>query len=303
MTDINETLKQRGQRYGTFAENAATAQSLKGVLRSSDSWVRLDHDMQQALDVICDKASRILSGDPTYADNWHDIAGYAKLVEDRLTAPVAPIGIAPEPEYAPGGERLLVSMWYADTMQGVDGFVVNRRHNGNTRVRQYDCDENSKIRTWRLWRDAQQRAKELNQQESNTAPLEQPALSQDDDPEWGPWAVWPVAIGEHAVRRYDENGNYQAYEEGAGYVLYRYATEARDKANELNEANKAAQASTPEWGEWAAAPTALNDAWVVMRTDAQGGVELYRKQDGIRQYPTQRVAMRAAELLNQENKA
>ena len=36
------------------------------------------------LGTIADKIGRILSGDPNYADNWHDIQGYAKLVEDRL---------------------------------------------------------------------------------------------------------------------------------------------------------------------------------------------------------------------------
>ena len=25
------------------------------------------------------------NGDPNYADSWHDIAGYAKLVEDRIS--------------------------------------------------------------------------------------------------------------------------------------------------------------------------------------------------------------------------
>jgi len=44
----------------------------------------LAHDQQEALDMICHKIGRILNGDPDYADNWHDIAGYAQLVADRL---------------------------------------------------------------------------------------------------------------------------------------------------------------------------------------------------------------------------
>jgi hypothetical protein len=27
---------------------------------------------------------RILAGNPSHADHWHDIQGYAKLIEDRL---------------------------------------------------------------------------------------------------------------------------------------------------------------------------------------------------------------------------
>lgn len=31
--------------------------------------------------MIQHKIGRILNGDPAYADSWHDIAGYATLVE------------------------------------------------------------------------------------------------------------------------------------------------------------------------------------------------------------------------------
>jgi hypothetical protein len=43
-----------------------------------------DQDMKQALSVIADKIARILNGDPYYLDNWHDIQGYAQLIENRL---------------------------------------------------------------------------------------------------------------------------------------------------------------------------------------------------------------------------
>jgi hypothetical protein len=44
----------------------------------------LADDQQEALDMICHKIGRIINGDPDYADSWHDIAGYAQLVADRL---------------------------------------------------------------------------------------------------------------------------------------------------------------------------------------------------------------------------
>jgi len=34
--------------------------------------------------MICHKISRIVNGDPNYKDSWHDIIGYAKLIEDKL---------------------------------------------------------------------------------------------------------------------------------------------------------------------------------------------------------------------------
>lgn len=87
--DIEKTLAERGNRYGDFAQHAIIAQALKDVMWMNDGWHRLTPAMKQALEVIQDKVARILNGDPTYADNWHDIIGYARLVEKMLT---------PEPE-------------------------------------------------------------------------------------------------------------------------------------------------------------------------------------------------------------
>jgi hypothetical protein len=80
---VEDTLKERGNRYGDFTDHAKICQNIKrGMMcRSFDD---LPDIHRQALEVIADKIARILSGDPNYADNWHDIQGYAKLVEDRL---------------------------------------------------------------------------------------------------------------------------------------------------------------------------------------------------------------------------
>jgi hypothetical protein len=45
---------------------------------------RLDSDMQESLDMMVHKISRILYGDPYHTDNWLDIAGYIMLVANRL---------------------------------------------------------------------------------------------------------------------------------------------------------------------------------------------------------------------------
>jgi hypothetical protein len=84
MTDINATLAERGNRYGRFRDHAFIAQGLKKMMWGTPGWQRLADDQKQALEVIGDKIARILNGDPDYTDNWHDIIGYAKLVEDRL---------------------------------------------------------------------------------------------------------------------------------------------------------------------------------------------------------------------------
>lgn len=81
---IEATLAERGARYGSFVHHAETAQALQDDMRGAHGWDKLAPDQKQALSVIADKIARMLNGDPNYIDNWHDIIGYAKLVEDRL---------------------------------------------------------------------------------------------------------------------------------------------------------------------------------------------------------------------------
>lgn len=83
---IDETLAERGTKYGKFIDQAAVTYKLKNVLRehSSNHSKSYSYDQAEALDMICVKLGRIVNGDSDYADSWVDIAGYAKLVSDRL---------------------------------------------------------------------------------------------------------------------------------------------------------------------------------------------------------------------------
>lgn len=83
---IEATLQERGNRYGEFMGHAKVAQSLKVTIRTylSVQGKVLAQDQYEALDMICHKIGRIVNGDPDYADSWHDIAGYAQLVANRL---------------------------------------------------------------------------------------------------------------------------------------------------------------------------------------------------------------------------
>lgn len=84
--DVTNTLKERGTRYGEFHTQAEYAQSIKRVYQSAPNWEKMTDDQREALDMFANKIGRILNGDPNYADSWHDIAGYAQLVENRLNA-------------------------------------------------------------------------------------------------------------------------------------------------------------------------------------------------------------------------
>ena len=82
--NITDTLTERGKRYGVFTAHAAITQELKSVIRSRMNGKIIAPDQVEALEMICHKIGRIVNGDPDYADSWVDIAGYAKLVADRL---------------------------------------------------------------------------------------------------------------------------------------------------------------------------------------------------------------------------
>ena len=84
MSEINNTLNERGERYGSYSDVASTTYALQEILRDAKSYKHMSDDQVIALDMICNKMARIVNGDPSYLDNWHDIAGYATLVEQEL---------------------------------------------------------------------------------------------------------------------------------------------------------------------------------------------------------------------------
>ena len=81
---IEKILEERGARYGKFENHAKISQDIKAMIYKNGKFAHMDADQQEALEMIAHKIARILNGDPNYADNWIDIAGYAKLVADRL---------------------------------------------------------------------------------------------------------------------------------------------------------------------------------------------------------------------------
>ena len=85
-TNIDQTLDERAKDYGRFKDSAALMQGIKRLL--ADHARRHDKtfadDQWEALEMIVHKMARIVNGNPDKVDHWVDIAGYAKLVADRL---------------------------------------------------------------------------------------------------------------------------------------------------------------------------------------------------------------------------
>jgi hypothetical protein len=85
-TDIDETLDERAKDYGKFIEGAEIMQMLKRIVHNyiEARGTKLAFDQREAIDMIIHKLGRIINGNPDKVDTWVDIAGYAKLVADRL---------------------------------------------------------------------------------------------------------------------------------------------------------------------------------------------------------------------------
>ena len=74
----------RRETHGDFTVHAKITQGLKAQFYAVASRDRFTPVQQEALDMIFHKIGRIGAGNPGFADHWDDIAGYARLVSERL---------------------------------------------------------------------------------------------------------------------------------------------------------------------------------------------------------------------------
>lgn len=84
MTEIHDTLGERHLTHGSYKDTAETSQSIKSFMCTTKNWRDLTDAQREALDLIATKIARILNGDPTQEEHWHDISGYATLVYDEV---------------------------------------------------------------------------------------------------------------------------------------------------------------------------------------------------------------------------
>jgi Tfp pilus assembly protein PilF len=81
---IEKTISERQKNYGSFKGRAHLAQEIKSAFWRSGRFEKLLPYQREAMEMIAEKISRVINGDPSYIDSWHDIAGYATLVEKQL---------------------------------------------------------------------------------------------------------------------------------------------------------------------------------------------------------------------------
>lgn len=84
--EVDTVLDTRADQYGSFMQGADIAIKIKSVMHNAiaRNEMHMFPDQLLALDMIAVKISRIVNGNAAHRDSWLDIAGYAKLVADRL---------------------------------------------------------------------------------------------------------------------------------------------------------------------------------------------------------------------------
>ena len=84
--NVEDTLKERGARYGSFTGHAHITQNIKRAMQLAPKWEYLSDDKKEALEMVAHKIGRILNGDASYIDGWRDCEGYIHLVVQNLQA-------------------------------------------------------------------------------------------------------------------------------------------------------------------------------------------------------------------------
>ena len=82
---IKETLSQRQSQYGSFEDVAMITEQMVDVM-CKGYYENLAYNQKMALYMICSKMARIVNGNPNHKDSWHDIAGYATLIDNELVS-------------------------------------------------------------------------------------------------------------------------------------------------------------------------------------------------------------------------
>ena len=80
---IDATLAERQSTYGSFEDVAFVTENIINVLKKCN-YDEMPHTHKMAMYMIASKMARLVNGDCNHLDSWHDIGGYAKLIENLI---------------------------------------------------------------------------------------------------------------------------------------------------------------------------------------------------------------------------
>ena len=80
---VQATLNERQSSYGCFEDVALVTENIIDALKQVN-YNRMPKTHKMAMYMIASKMARIVNGDHNFIESWHDIAGYATLMENEL---------------------------------------------------------------------------------------------------------------------------------------------------------------------------------------------------------------------------
>jgi hypothetical protein len=83
MDDTTALVNERHKTHGHFTDHARITQNLKAAVCTEDMYKKLSATQAEAVEMILHKIGRIVAGNPSFADHWDDIAGYAKIANGQ----------------------------------------------------------------------------------------------------------------------------------------------------------------------------------------------------------------------------
>jgi hypothetical protein len=83
---VDALLAERATTHGEYADHAQLTQDLLAVMQAAPSWAGLPAIIKETLHMHAHKIGRILTGNPFLRDHHDDIAGYARLISQRINA-------------------------------------------------------------------------------------------------------------------------------------------------------------------------------------------------------------------------
>ncbi len=79
-----QLLAERQKTHGEYTDHARCTQNILRAMQAEKNWNGLSDIQKESLHMFAHKMGRIATGNPNIHDHWDDIAGYAKLVSDRI---------------------------------------------------------------------------------------------------------------------------------------------------------------------------------------------------------------------------
>jgi hypothetical protein len=84
MTDIEQVLKDRGEKYGKIEDNSRITWQLWEVLETAPNFKELNYVQKTCIWMNLHKTARMICGDPLEPDNPLDMEGYSRLMKEYI---------------------------------------------------------------------------------------------------------------------------------------------------------------------------------------------------------------------------